>query len=197
MIETLVLPGVLNIMRRIRLFGLVVYTLVSACVTSDRPRLEAIQQLVDLPRFMGEWYVIGSIPIDMWFASEAGAHNSVERYVLRDDGKIITNYTFRKDSFDGEKVEFNPVGWVHNVDNNAEWRMQFFWPFRSVYLIAYLDESYQYTVIGVPNRRHVWNMSRQYDLSEEKYSHLLNVVTELGYDASLVQRIPQQWPDLY
>ena len=75
--------------------------------------------------------------------------------------------------------------------------MQFFWPFRSVYLIAYLDESYQYTVIGVPNRRQVWIMSRQYDLSEEKYSHLLNVVTELGYDASLVQRIPQQWPDLY
>lgn len=161
---------------------------------SNLPPLEAIDQPVDLQRFMGDWYVIGSIPIDFWFASEAGAHNGVETYELRDDGKIQTTYTFKQDSFDGEEKQFNPVAWVHNTDTNAEWRMQFLWPFRSAYLIAYLDENYEHTVIGVPNRSNVWIMSRRHDLSESEYAGLLEIVTGLGYDDSLVQRVPQQWP---
>ncbi len=175
---------------------LIVLLLGACATTSDISRLEAINRSVDLQRFMGDWYVIGSIPIDMWFASEAGAHNGLESYVLRDDGKIQTTYTFRKDGFDGERTQFNPLAWVYNTDTNAEWRMQFLWPFRSAYLIAYRDDDYQNTVIGVPDRSYVWIMSRQHDLSDEKYARLIDVVTELGYDASLVQRIPQQWPEL-
>ena len=183
-------------MRVSRPLTLVLFTLVSTCAMSDSPRLEAINRPIDLQRFMGDWYVVGSIPIDMWFASEAGAHNGLESYVLRDDGKIQTTYTFRKDGFDGERMQFNPLAWVYNTDTNAEWRMQFLWPFRSAYLIACLDDDYQNTVIGVPDRSYVWIMSRQHDLSDEKYARLIDVVTELGYDASLVQRIPQQWPEL-
>ena len=143
---------------------------------------------------MGDWYVIASIPIDFFFASEAGAHNGVESYALRDDGKIATTYTFRRDSFDGEEVQFTPVGWVHNTKTNAEWRMQFLWPFRSAYLIAYLDEDYQNTIIGVPNRRYVWIMSRRPDISEEAYQSLVDRVANLGYDTDLLERVPQQWP---
>ncbi len=161
---------------------------------NDRAPLQAIDRPVDLQRFMGDWFVISSIPIDFWFASEAGAHNGVESYELRDDGKIQTTYSFRRGGFDGEEVEFNPVAWVHNTENNAEWRMQFLWPFRSAYLIVYLDNDYQHTVIGVPSRSNVWIMSRSPDISDEDYARLLGVVEELGHDMSLLQRIPQRWP---
>jgi apolipoprotein D and lipocalin family protein len=180
----------------IRLLTILLCTVISACAMSDLPRLQAIDRPVDLQRFMGDWYVIGSIPIDFWFASEAGAHNGVERYELRDDGRIQTTYTFRRDGFDGEEQQFRPVAWVHNTETNAEWRMQFLWPFRSAYLIAYLDDEYQYTVIGVPNRNNVWIMSRRADISDEEYTRLLTIAAELGHDVSLVQRVPQQWPKL-
>ena len=178
-----------------RYLALIVFVLINGCAMSDSLRLEAIDRSVDLQRFMGDWYVIGSIPIDTWFASEANAHNAVETYALTDDGKIQTTYTFRKDRFDGEEKQFNPVAWVHNTNTNAEWRMQFLWPFRSAYLIAYLDEDYQHTIIGVPNRTYVWIMSRAPDIGEDDYERLVNVVSELGYDTSLVQRIPQQWSE--
>jgi len=167
---------------------------VGGCATTDLPPLEAIDRPVDLERFMGEWYVIASIPIDFWFASEAGAYNGVERYALLDDGRIQTTYTFRQDDFDGEEKQFNPVAWVHDTETNAEWRMQFLWPFRSAYLIAYLDADYQQTIIGVPNRSNVWIMSRTPELSETRYGELVDVVAELGYEPSLLQRVPQSWP---
>lgn len=182
-------------MQKAPLILMSILTLLTAGCASSQAPLEAIDTKVELDRFMGDWYVVASIPIDFWFASEAGGHNGVETYELRDDGKIATTYTFRKDSFDGEEKQFKPVAWVHNTETNAEWRMQFMWPFRSAYLIAYLDDDYQQTVIGVPNRDYVWVMTRSPAISEPEYNKLVSIVAELGYDTSLLQRVPQQWPE--
>ena len=177
------------------LFSLLAGGSVAGCATTDAPPLEAIDRYVELERFMGDWFVIASIPIDLWFASEVGAHNGVESYTMREDGRIQTTYTFRQDRFDGEEKLFNPIASVYNTETNAEWRMQFLWPFRSAYLIVYLDDDYQQTIIGVPNRRHVWIMSRTPEISEARYRELVDVVAELGYDTSLLLPVPQSWPE--
>ena len=69
----------------------------SACA-SRGPEMKTVEY-VDLERFMGSWYVIANIPTFL----EKGAHNAVETYELDDDGSIMTTFTFRKDSFDGEQ----------------------------------------------------------------------------------------------
>lgn len=175
------------------LVGLLSAALVGVSLAAEMGPLQAVDKRVDLDRFMGDWYVIASIPIDLFFASEVDAHNGVESYELREDGRIQTTYTFRKGGFDGEVKQFNPVAWVHNTETNSEWRMQFLWPFRSAYLIAYLDDDYQETIIGVPNRNNVWVMSRTPEVSEERFGELLEILTELGYDTSLLHRVPQRW----
>jgi apolipoprotein D and lipocalin family protein len=157
------------------------------------PPLEAMDREVDLERFMGDWYVIGFIPVSLPFFSEEGAHNGVESYRLTEEGVIETTYTFRKGAFDGPEQRMTPKGWVHNAETNAEWRMQFLWPFKAAYLIVYLDEAYQRTIIGVPNRRYVWILSRTPEVSEVEYQALLDRVARLGYDRGKVQRVPQQW----
>ena len=47
---------------------------------------------VDIPRFMGTWYVLGGIltPIERF------AHNPVERYTLEPDGSIDTHFRFHR-----------------------------------------------------------------------------------------------------
>ena len=95
--------------RAARFFFILIFMLMTGCAMNDLPRLQSIERSIDLQRFMGDWYVIGSIPIDTWFASEANAHNAVETYALTGDGRIQTTYTFRKDGFDGEEKEFNPL----------------------------------------------------------------------------------------
>ena len=47
--------------------------LLNACATHRVPPLEAMDREVDLERFMGDWYVIGFIPITLPFFSEEGA----------------------------------------------------------------------------------------------------------------------------
>jgi apolipoprotein D and lipocalin family protein len=72
--------------------------------------------------------------------------------------------------------------------------MQFLWPFRSAYLIAYLDDDYQRTIIGVPNRDYAWIMSRSPNISSEDYANLIAEARRLGYATEKIQRVPQKWP---
>jgi apolipoprotein D and lipocalin family protein len=174
---------------------LLTLAVLSGCATNQMPPLQALDRRVELERFMGDWYVIGFIPITIPFFSEEGAHNGVESYRLTDEGVIETTYTFREGSFDGPERRFTPKGWVHDEETNAEWRMQFLWPFKSAYLIVYLDQGYQKTIIGVPDRKHVWIMSRDPDLSDADYREMLDHVARIGYDVDDLQRVPQRWQD--
>ena len=144
---------------------------------------------VDLPRFMGNWYVIANIPT----ALEKGAHNAVERYELKDNGRIATTFSFNANSFDGKRREYKPTGFVLTDGSNANWDMQFLWPFKAEYKIVYLDEQYQQTIIGRSKRDYIWIMARKPILPEAEYQKLLNVATKLGYDTSLIERVPQKW----
>jgi apolipoprotein D and lipocalin family protein len=183
-----------SVRRLNRLAALLCLAILNGCANTSMPPLEAMDRKVDLERFMGDWYVIGFIPVTIPFFGEEGAHNGLESYRLTDEGVIETTYTFRKGAFDGPEKRMTPKGWVHNEETNAEWRMQFLWPFKAAYLIVYLDEEYQRTIIGVPSRKYVWIMSRDPQLSDADYQELLGFVARVGYDSEKVQRVPQRWP---
>jgi apolipoprotein D and lipocalin family protein len=144
---------------------------------------------VDLPRFMGDWYVIANIPTRL----ERGAHNAVESYRLDDDGSIATTFTFRAGGFDGEEKRYTPRGFVQNRQNNAEWGMRFVWPIKADYRIVYLDEDYTVTIIGRNKRDYVWLMARQPSLPEAQYDDMLDLIAAMGYDRGEVQKVPQRW----
>jgi apolipoprotein D and lipocalin family protein len=164
------------------------------CSTANPAPLRAVERPIDLDRFMGDWYVLAHIPIEIPFFSEASAYNAVESYRLTDGGIIETTYRFRDGGFDGPEVVFTPRGWVHDEQTNAEWRMQFVWPFRAAYLIAYVDDDYRNTIIGVPSRRNAWMMSRSPQVSDAELEMLTNELVELGYDTETLRKVPQRWP---
>lgn len=144
---------------------------------------------VDIDRFMGDWYVIANIPTFI----EKGATNAIESYKLGSSGAIETTFTFFKNSPDGDKKTYRPTGFIKNKETNAEWRMQFLWPFKMPFLIIDLDEEYTYTVIGIPSRKYVWIMARDHEMDENLYSSILRQLSDIGYDISLIQKIPQDW----
>jgi len=153
------------------------------------PPLKTVDK-VDLPRFMGDWYVIANIPT--WL--EKGAHNAVESYRLETDGTIATTFTFRKGDFDGPRKTYNPRGFIRDRSSNAVWGMQFIWPFKAEYLIIYLNESYTQTVIGRSKRDYVWIMARTPDIPETDYRRIVEQLAAAGYDTGQIRRVPQRWP---
>ena len=146
-------------------------------------------EYVDLEKYMGQWYVIANIPTFI----EKRATNAIEHYKLNDKGEIETKFTFYQDSPNGKKKEYNPKGYIYNKESNAEWRMQFIWPFKMPFLIIDLDDNYTYTVIGYPNRDYVWIMSRESQMKVEDYDNIIDKLSSVGYDISKIQKVLQDW----
>ena len=159
------------------------------CTTVARPPL-VLAAKVDLPRFMGDWFVIANIPTFI----EKGAHNAVESYRLAEDGSIPTTFTFRADSFDGPEKRFHPRGFVLDHASNAVWGMRFLWPFKADYRIVYLASDYSLTVVGREARDYVWIMARSPEIPEGDYQRILALLKEQGYDLGRIQKVPQRWP---
>jgi apolipoprotein D and lipocalin family protein len=146
---------------------------------------------VDLQRFAGDWYVIAFIPI----FPERNAHNAIESYAINGDGTIATTYRFRDGAFDGPLKVHHPQGFVRENTGNALWGMQFFWPIKDEYRIAYLSSDYSTTIIARTKRDYVWLMSRKPEMSEADYARHRAMIAEMGYDLSELRRVPQQWPE--
>ena len=157
------------------------------------PKLPPLKTVatVDIPRFMGDWYVIANIPTFI----EKGAHNAVESYRLDTDGTIATTFTFHKDAFDGPLKTYTPRGFIVDTASNAVWGMRFIWPIKAEYLIIYLNDSYTQTVIGRNKRDYVWIMARTPAIPDEDYARLVAELAAQGYDTSLLQKVLQRWPE--
>jgi apolipoprotein D and lipocalin family protein len=172
-----------------RLAGVVsLAVMLSACASA--PTIPTAKY-VDLPRFMGDWYVIANIPT----RPERDAYNAIESYKLDPDGSIATTFTFRKGAFDGPEKVMRPRGFVTDDKSNAVWGMQFVWPIKAEYLISHVDAGYTETIIARSSRDYVWIMARKPVLSEADYARLVQMVADLGYDMSKLQKVPQRWGD--
>lgn len=143
---------------------------------------------VDLNRFMGDWYVIASIPTFI----EKDAFNAIESYRLSNDGTVATTFKFNKGSFDGPLKQYNPRGFIRDKNSNAVWGMQFIWPFKAEYRIIFLTEDYSQTVIGRSKRDYVWIMARDRKIPDDEYDHILNFLQEQGYDLTNLRKVPHK-----
>lgn len=143
--------------------------------------------VVDLPRFMGDWYVIAHVPSP----PEREAFDAVESYRLDRDGRVQTTFTYRKGSHDTPLKTMRPTGFVRPGTGNAIWGMQFVWPIKAEYVIAYLDEGYTQTIVARSKRDYAWIMARTPTLPEADYRRLSQRLVELGYRAESIRRVPQ------
>lgn len=173
---------------RLLSFLAIFFAMVFASGCSSHPPLPT-PEYVDLERFMGRWYVLGYTPILV----DEQAHNAIEHYRLDENNKIQTTYQFRDGGFDGELKTYTPVGWVHDKSTNAQWRMQFIWPFRSDYIILHLAEDYSRTIVVHPSRKYAWIMQREPEISDQEYETMLEILEAEGVDRRRITRLPQDW----
>jgi len=170
--------------------ALAALSLLAACGTAPAPLVLA-QPVVDVNRFAGDWYVIGTIP-RVW---EGGASNAKETYVAKPDGSMTATFRYRSGDSDQER-------WFRSVaypigPGNVVWGQHYMWPVDTVlpldfdYRIAYLSRNYDQAVIARGSRDYVWILARTPKIPDADYQSLLNFVGRVGYDVSLVQRVPQ------
>jgi apolipoprotein D and lipocalin family protein len=143
---------------------------------------------VDIPRFMGPWYVIACIPNFI----ERNEYNAVESYHLDTDGRIRTVFTFNDGAFAGSRKRLTPVGFVTAGTRGTVWGMRFIWPIKADYRVMYVDADYSQTVIGREKRDYAWIMARSPTMPAADYRRLSMLLRSQGYDTNRLRKVPQQ-----
>ena len=170
---------------RLSVLLLAVAALAACRVDAVKPTIAPVGH-VDIPRFMGDWYVIAHIPS----YPEREAHAAVESYALRPDGRIQTTFRYREGALDGPWKTMRPVGTVREGSGGAVWGMQFVWPIQAEYVIVYVDPDYQQAIIGRSKRDYVWLMARSPRIPAVDYAARMRQIAALGYDVAQVRRVP-------
>lgn len=131
---------------------------------------------VDLARYAGRWFEIASFP--MYFQRRCIGDTTAE-YALKPDGEVtVTNRCRTESGFD--QAEGN--AWAAESGNNARLKVSFFWPFRSDYWVIGLDPDYRWAVVGNPDRKYLWILSRTAELPQAQLDAALQAAANQGYD---------------
>jgi len=141
---------------------------------------------VDLSRYVGTWYEIASYPQRF----QKGCTGTMATYTLRADGKIDVLNRCSRDSLNGRVTVARGRAKVVDKNTNAKLKVSFFWPFWGDYWIIDLGRDYEYAVVGHPNRKYLWILSRTPVMDASVYEEILKRLGAQGYDTTrLVQTV--------
>ncbi len=137
---------------------------------------------VDLKKYVGLWYEVAKIPNSF---QDQCVKNTTAKYTLTKDGEIyVTNSCIDED---GEIDAADGVVRVVDKKTNAKLEVSFVsffgWrPFWGDYWIIGLDENYQWAIVGTPNRKYGWVLSRTPKLEKEVLDNIFKILKEQGYN---------------
>jgi len=141
---------------------------------------------VDLSRYTGTWYEIARLP--MWFQRHCVDSKAI--YSSRPDGAVGVRNECVTDTGGVERAE--GVATVVDTKTNARltvvfdnWFARLFGSSREGnYWILDLDQEYQTAMVGTPDRRFLWILSRTPQLDEATYRRLVERAQQLEYPVS-------------
>ena len=138
---------------------------------------------VDLKQYMGTWYEIASFPQRF----QKGCHCTKAEYSLNAEGYVEVKNTCRKNSPTGDLKGITGKAFVVDKETNAKLKVQFFRPFKGDYWILELAPNYSYAVVGTPDRKYLWILSRGPKMNQEVYNNLVTRMQQKGFDISKLQ----------
>jgi apolipoprotein D and lipocalin family protein len=74
---------------------------------------------------------------------------------------------------------------------NGRLKVSFFWPFSSDYWIIGLDDEYRWALVGNPNRKYLWLLSRTPQLDAASVEKARDIAARQGFDLDRLRVTPQ------
>lgn len=134
--------------------------------------LKASTATLDVPRYMGNWYVLANIPTSY----EVGKTNCIERYSYDEaNNRVRITFDYQSPPKNGQQKgipsQMNMRGRILNSPTSTHWAIDpkvygIRIPIGLDYLTIDFDsetsgpDQYQYSMIGVPTRANIWIMMR-------------------------------------
>lgn len=156
----------------------------------DEPRTVAS---LDLARYLGTWYEIARLPL----RHEPGDYTDITAtYSLNSDGTLRVDNRARNGA--GGAEESVGEATVVEGSGNAKLEVTFMpdglkWvPFtKGDYWVLRVDEDYRTALVGTPNRKHLWLLSRTPAIDPATRAAFLDTAASQGFDLHELIDTPQ------
>lgn len=138
---------------------------------------------LDLTRYLGRWYEICRLPL-RW--EDQAATDITAMYSLNDDGSVrVDNRCFDEDGKPSQAVgEATPIDAAKSrlkvsfLPEFVRWV-----PFtKGDYWVLKIDPAYRTALVGTPDRKYLWLLSREPYLAEETKTEYLAEARRQGFD---------------
>ncbi|HET9530610.1 MAG TPA: lipocalin family protein [Blastocatellia bacterium] len=170
-----------------QVFALVFVLTGATVAAANRPQTLEVVPSVDLARYVGKWYEIARLPnkfqnkcagevMATYSQLEGGELKVVNECRLKDGQIDRAEGKARLADKDGPnsklEVRFAPawLGWLPMVWGD--------------YWIIDLAPDYSYSVVGTPDRKYLWILSRTPEMDEAVYKRIVEQTAARGFDVS-------------
>ncbi|MGZ3883179.1 MAG: lipocalin family protein [Bacteroidia bacterium] len=142
---------------------------------------------LDLHKYAGKWYLIACIPT----LFDKNWNHVTESYTINSKGTVDIFTTYVKDGETNER-SLRSKGFPVKGTHNMKWKVQFFWPIKTDYLVEELCPDYSYVVIGHPKKKFLYIMNRSGIMSPHREAGIIEHCREKGYNISKLKKIKQR-----
>ncbi|WP_374031488.1 lipocalin family protein [Bdellovibrio bacteriovorus] len=172
------------------LLSVLLFSSTSFAFAQDLPVVDQ----VDIPRYMGKWHEIASIPQS--FQKQCVSNTTAEYELLTDTNEVKVLNSCQTER--GDRSQSEGRAKVTDPTTNAKLKVTFvkigdrwIYIFGGKYWIIRLDENYQFAIVGHPSRDYGWILSRTPDLPAATLKDLTSFLQEKGYDPCKFLTTPQ------
>lgn len=148
---------------------------------------------ISIEKYLGSWYEIARKP--MFFQREC-LKNVQATYTLNVDGNVDVENSCEKKG--GVKNVARGEAFVMNAPRNSQLKVSFLpdairWlPIgRGDYWILKIDDQYQTALVGDPERKYLWLLSRTAKIKPDVWNDYVKYAKKIGYDVSDFNLTPQ------
>ena len=149
---------------------------------NEFPPLQTVSS-VELSRYLGEWNQIAFFPTRF---QKNCTIDTTANYSLNKDGTIHVRNECSRDN--GKRVSIEGKARIVDSETNAKLKVKFFWfaPAGDYWIID-LGVNYDYAVVGTPNRKYLWILSRSKTMGKDLYSTLVESAKRQGFPVEKLQ----------
>ena len=164
-----------------------------AAVTHANTDVQAVPNL-DLQRYLGEWHEIARKPLK--FQKDC-AYNVSAKYSLNSKGNLnVDNRCYKAN---GEMKQSVGEAYIQNPPANSKLKVSFLpksirWlPVgRGDYWVLKIDPAYKTVLVGEPDRKYLWLLSKDKQPSQAVINEYMNYAKSIGYDLSDIIETPRR-----
>jgi len=170
---------------------LVLFTVFGAGATEPAP-LTVVNNLVP-ERYAGRWYEIARLPNR--FQAKCAGEVTAEYEVRAEGGFTVVN---RCREGNGQVTNASGVARAVRGAPPSVLQVRFAPALLSLlpfvwgdYQVIALDEAHTYSLVGTPDRKYLWILSRTSQMEPDRYARLVTIAGEQGFDVAKIEKTRQ------